>query len=153
MKQLTFNELRLDVDYLYNLNPSKFPAYWNINKNGGKITFHLGEIWDHSQTELTGDIGDEFDCFLDDLIFYDLSERICLERAHEKIKIKGGHCKPCCVKYYALLMMYPFAWDKIKEKQGRTPDQAKLAGLIRLPSTIALSNWVYWHTDYGGVVR
>ena len=145
---------RLDVDYRYNITSSKYPAYWNINKDIGKITFHLGEIWDHSQNDLTGDICDDpVDNFIDDLIYYDLSERICLERAHEKIKIKGGRCKPCCVQYPAQLMLYPFAWEIIMQKHGRTPDKARLAGIIRLPSAIALSKWVYEHTDYGGVVR
>ena len=145
---------RLNVDYKYNLNPSKYPAYWNINKDNGKITFHLGEIWQHSQNNLTGMIdSDPVENFIDDLLYYDLSERICLERAHEKIRIKGGRCKPCCVQYFTQLMLYPFAWETIQQEQGRTPDMAKLAGLLRLPAAIELVDWMSRSSSYGGIAR
>jgi len=114
---------RLCVNYVYTLRDGKHPAYWNINKDDGKITFRLGFIWDISQEEDSVTImpkeNDELDKFINDLIFYDLSERICIERAHEKILIKGGRCNPCCVWYFTQLAMYPFAWDIIKESQGR----------------------------------
>jgi hypothetical protein len=146
---------RLDVDYGVSLHEGKHPAYWNINGDEGKITFYLGEIWDLAQSRSKPDIygWDEMDAFIDELLFFDLSERFCLERAHEKIRIKNGRCNPCCVKYFSELALYPHAWEKIQKKQGRTPESPKIAGLIRLPAAKALSKWVYEHTDFGGVCR
>jgi hypothetical protein len=145
----------LDVEYKYSLFTGKHPAYWNINGDSGKITFYLGEIWGISQSRAKPDIDgwDEMDSFIDELLYYDLSERICLERAHEKIRLKGGRCNPCCVQYFTQLALYPHAWKTIQKKQGREPEDAKCAGLVRLPSAIALSKWVYDHTDFGGVCR
>lgn len=145
----------LDVDYKFSLHPGKHPAYWNINGDIGNITFYLGEIWDLSQSRTKPDIEgwDELDAFIDELLYSDLSERICLERAHEKIRIKNGRCNPCCVRYFTELALYPHAWKKIQKKEGRDKYSAKTAGFIRLPAVKALGKWVYEHTDYGGVNR
>ena len=147
--------MRLDVDYKYSLHNGKHPAYWNINGDSGKITFYLGEIWDLAQSRSKPDIEgwDDMDAFIDELLFSDISERICLERAHEKIHIKGGRCNPCCVRYFTELAMYPHAWKTIQKKEGRDEHSAFQAGLVRLPAAKALSKWVYEHTDYGGVCR
>ena len=111
--------MAFDIEYRYSLFNSKWPAYWNINGNTGKISFYLGNIWEIAQSRPKPDIGgwDEMDSFIDELLFYDISERFCLERAHEKIKIKGGKCNPCCVKHITELAMYPHAWDKIRRNQ------------------------------------
>ena len=146
---------RLEVEYKYSLFKGKHPAYWNINKDEGRITFYLGEIWDVAQSHKKPDVEgwDEFDSFIDDLLYYDLSERICLERAHEKIRLKGGRCNPCSVQYFSQLALYQHAWSEIQKNWGRKPEDAKCAGLIRLSSAKKLSKWVYDHTDFGGVNR
>ena len=146
---------RLDVEYKYSLYQGKYPAYWNINKDSGKITFYLGEIWNIAQSRTKPNVEgwDELDSFIDELLFYDISERFCIERAHEKIRMPKGKCNPCCVSYITQLALYPHAWKDIQTNNGRTPDKAKLAGLLRLPVAIALSKWMYNHTDYGGVCR
>ncbi|KKK62437.1 hypothetical protein LCGC14_3004320, partial [marine sediment metagenome] len=42
--------------------------------------------------------------FTECCIYLILLERICLERAFNKIRIKGGRCNPCCVAKIAQKM-------------------------------------------------
>ena len=42
-----------------------------------------------------------FESFVTLLCYMIIHERYCLERAFQKIKIKGGMCKPCCVMHIA----------------------------------------------------
>jgi len=105
---------RLDVDYRLSLNySSKYVAYWNINKDFGRITFYLPNIWDIATDHslfIEHDHPEEcIENFIDFLILNELIERICLERAHQKIKLHGRtRCKPnCCVRRVALAMHDP----------------------------------------------
>jgi hypothetical protein len=98
-------------------------ARWNINKDIGRITLYLIPLWDDAIDHSLFKEHDEFNTclekFIDYLNFTYVLERVCIERAHEKIRIKGGRCKPCCVRYFAELMTYPLAWDTIKKDFGR----------------------------------
>lgn len=103
----------LNVEYGYSLKWAKYNAYWNIKRGSGKITFYLPRLWAHACDNSTfkeHDFPDECEeNFIQDLIFADLTERICLERAHEKIRMKGRtRCEPnCCVRRAALKMYDP----------------------------------------------
>lgn len=67
---------------------------WNINGDRGTITLFLPRLWEFGSS-LTFE-----ENHIDNLILQIghtfLIERICIERAHEKIIIKGGRCKPSC---------------------------------------------------------
>lgn len=83
----------MKVNYKTSLFPSKKATRWNINKEKGDITIYVTNIWNNSK---------DFDDFVEGCIFFTLVERICIERAYNKIKIKGGHCNPCCVRETAI---------------------------------------------------
>lgn len=115
----------LDVEYKVSLHESKTAGRWNINKDKGTITFNLPILYDYSkrivekyrkETEtdsFTNDMTINF--FITQLIETEVVERVCIERAHEKLKIKGGRCKPFCkVEKPAMLMCYPDDWDEVK---------------------------------------
>jgi hypothetical protein len=117
----------LDVEYKVSLHESKTAGRWNINKDTGTITFNLPIIYDHARKTIDNYRGygcpdgspcEELiiKCFIEELIETGLKERVCIERAYQKLKIKGGRCKPFCkVEKPALLMCYPDEWDKVKE--------------------------------------
>ena len=113
---------RLNVDYRVSLRRSKFAAHWGIHGDEATITFHPDIIWDDGQRSRP-DGWTEEEAFIDHLLFNDVMERICLERAHEKIKIKGGRCgtpprSRCCMLIPTLLMIYPDGWDEIRKDYG-----------------------------------
>ena len=83
----------MKVNYKTSLFPSKKAARWNINKEKANITIYITNIWNDSK---------DFDDFVEGCIFFTLVERICIERAYNKIRIKGGRCNPCCVRETAI---------------------------------------------------
>jgi hypothetical protein len=108
----------------------KHTAHWTVKGEQGKITINVGKMWDESverinkwRSHRTGDEIPENEWnniaetlyiseFIDGIIYSYLMERICLERAFQKLKIKGGRCgKPyrssCCV---AKITESMFAW-------------------------------------------
>ena len=79
------------------IHPSNI-ARWDINKDTGKIVLFIPSIWDEAVKH--SDINDPDDCFrtfVGVTIFSYLMERICIERAHEKIRLKRSKCNPCAV--------------------------------------------------------
>jgi hypothetical protein len=116
----------LDVEYKVSLHESKHGGRWNINKDNGTITFNLPLLYDYSKRVVeqyrtknetdafTNDMTINF--FITQLIETEVVERVCIERAHQKIKIKGGRCKPFCkVESVAMHMCYPDEWDAVKK--------------------------------------
>ncbi len=81
----------MKVKYKISLFPAKNMARWNINKEKGNIIIYISNIWNNNRTK-------GFISFVEWCIYFILIERICLERAHNKIRIKGGRCNPCCVE-------------------------------------------------------
>ena len=71
-----------------------------INGDKGKITLHIGPIWEcanhfdieESASETQRDLA--ISSFIDEITLIYLIERVCLERAHERIRLKGGMCRP-----------------------------------------------------------
>lgn len=82
---------QLHINFTYSLYLSQFHAYHSINKNVGKITCYLAKIWHGNQCNEAF----VFTRFVPNLIGYELLERICLERANLRIRIKN-RCKPTC---------------------------------------------------------
>jgi hypothetical protein len=118
----------LEVEYRLSLNWGKWPAYWNIKKDLGTITQYLPSLWgeacNHSMFFETDHPDICFDNFMQELIYTEIVERICIERAHEGIRMKGRtRCKPnCCVRRAALMMYDP---DQFKELKKYNPINAE----------------------------
>lgn len=91
-----------EVEYKISLYPSKFKAYSGKKGKNGYVKLFISNIWEEADKD--------FDLLVMRMICYTLLERICLERAFNKIRIKGGKCNPCCVKKYAL-EMYRFVLE------------------------------------------
>lgn len=75
-------------------------AQWNINKETAIIRLWLPPIWQEAQ-RTSPDPGNEEETlrdFIGCISFSYLMERICVERAYQKIRLKRDHCTPCCVK-------------------------------------------------------
>jgi len=91
------------VDYKISLYPSQYDGWQSKKGNKGYIKAYVSTIW---CKELSyKDSYDEIDNFVIGLICIYIVERICLERAFQKIKIKGGMCNPCCVQNCSKVVM------------------------------------------------
>lgn len=104
---------RLNIENKISMRISKqAPARWNINKDTGTITIFLPNLWVESKDLMDKWRGYECDevsadgvwnvcnegyinSFIENLIVTYLIERICIERAHEKIRFKRNKCEPC----------------------------------------------------------
>lgn len=83
------------VEYKISLYPSKFLGYQSKNQDTGKITLYISSIWKwvHSWRWTSYFIEPEateimFDDFLNEFLYTMILERICLERAFQKIRMK-----------------------------------------------------------------
>ncbi len=85
-----------EVEYIVSNYPSKYVGYHTCKKETGKITAYISNIWKCSENPET---------FTEDLIFIFLLERICLERAFQKIRLKQ-RCHPCVMAPLARYMLY-----------------------------------------------
>lgn len=75
-------------------------AQWSINRTDAIIRLWLPPIWQEAQ-RVSPDPENETETlrdFIGVMIFSYLLERICVERAYQKIRLKRNHCDPCCVK-------------------------------------------------------
>ncbi len=108
---------------------SIFQGRWNINKDWGAITLNVINLWDaarnHSDFFETDHPETCFENFIQEMNWTYVVERICIERAHEKIRMKGrSRCKPyCCIWWISQFMCYPYVWDMIRKdrSEGRVP--------------------------------
>jgi hypothetical protein len=138
---------RLNVDYKVSLREGKNAAHWNINKDNGTVTHNLPNLWNeavetkdeergYNIQELDGDwehlpaVEGYIDEFIELLVETDLKERVCLERAHEKIRMNGRtRCDPnCCVHRVTSLMLYndPEKWGAIRKMNPINKQPVKL---------------------------
>ena len=93
---------RLDVDNRVSMHyHATHAARWNIKGDHGQITLFIPSIWDdarkHSDFQECDHLEEVMEDFIGALVFGYLMERVCLERAHDRIRVKGGRCNPCCV--------------------------------------------------------
>ena len=87
--------MNYSVNYKISINNSKFAGYQEKKGNNGTIKLFVSVIFEDSK---------DFEDFIDGIIYFTIHERICLERAFNKIRIQGGMCNPCCVKNLAIEM-------------------------------------------------
>ena len=83
----------VDVKYLISISASKFHGYQSKKDNMGYVKAFVSNLWDHANAD--------YNLFVLRLIHIFIHERVCLERGFQRIKIKGGMCKPCCVRNVA----------------------------------------------------
>jgi len=81
-----------EVNYIASNRKSKFAGYQEKKGIEGTVKVFISTIWNDTNN---------FESFVEGLIYYTIHERICLERAFNKIRIKGGMCNPCCVENVA----------------------------------------------------
>jgi len=94
------------VEYRVSLHPSKSAGYQSKARNRGTVTLFLPVLWERS--------GGDVDAFVDELVCVSVLERICLERAWQKIRMKN-RCHPTCkMEKIMLMMMFPDKWDAIR---------------------------------------
>lgn len=86
------NSIKNEVDYIVSIRNSKFQGYQSKNQNIGIIKLFVSSLWNDYP---------EFEMFTKMFCIIQTLERYCLERAFQKIKIRGGMCKPCCVLHLA----------------------------------------------------
>ena len=86
-----------EVDYIISLFPAKWDGYQSKRGTKGIVKAFVSNIWKLAQEDGMKFKEDIFDLFVDYLNFIFINERYCLERAFQKIRIKGGMCNPCCV--------------------------------------------------------
>lgn len=102
---LTLREIP-KVDYKISTHLAKFDGYQSKKGLDGEIKAYISNIWKRAEesVEELQDI-DVYDLFAEYLSVIFIHERYCLERAFQKIRIKGGMCKPCCVEHISLNTM------------------------------------------------
>lgn len=104
------------IDYMISTHPSKYGDFQSKKGKNGIVKTFISTLWDRTEDMvLSGDrwvddnaiiyFNDVFADFFRSFIEVILLERICLERAFNKIKIKGGMCNPCCVRDITKIIM------------------------------------------------
>lgn len=86
-----------EVEYIISTYLSKSEGYQSKKGSTGEIKAFITNIWNKTKKWAKKLHIDHFDLFVDYLNLIFIHERYCLERAFQKIRIKGGMCKPCCV--------------------------------------------------------
>jgi len=90
------------IKYKISLKNSKFWGYQSKSGNAGSITLFVSNIYEKST---------DFDDFIRKYIITQLTERICLERAFQKIRLKN-RCKNCVPSDLAMLMLLMLEYSK-----------------------------------------
>lgn len=90
------------IDYLISTKINRFLGYQSKKGDFGCVKAFISGIWEIT-SEWTENLkgGDHFEWFVKCLCLMIIHERYCLERAFQKIRIKGGMCTPCCVEKIA----------------------------------------------------
>lgn len=93
------------VDYRVSTHLTDYEGYQSKAGNKGTITLFISSIWEDSGC---------FDDFVERLIWVSLTERVCIERAFQKERMKN-RCKPICKSgRIADFMLYPDDWEYIR---------------------------------------
>jgi len=105
-----------DIDLHISTHPSKFAGYQAKSGADGTITLFVSTLWE--------DAHGEYDRFVDKLAYIYLLERVCIERAFQRIRIKN-RCEPVCkLLKIADLMQYPEEWPDIRAYWFTRADEA-----------------------------
>ena len=98
-----------NVEYKISLHPSRFVGYQSKNGNRGEVKLYVGTLWFNNSFEEEKDFEKDFEWFLEDFIHTLILERICLERAFQKIRLKNRcgsfHTFTCKMDYITSIMM------------------------------------------------
>ena len=99
----------LEVENRVSLHRAEHAAHWSIKGDEGKITLNLPKCYNDA-IDIIGRIGisgpdDDIVIFIGVIVFLYLEERICIERAHEKIRLRRDKCHPCIVQSIAEKML------------------------------------------------
>ena len=84
-----------EVEYKISIKASKFSGYQSKKGNQGYVKAFVSNLWKQAMEWHEKEV--RFQLFVDSLCYIFIHERFCLERAFQKIRIKGGMCNPCCV--------------------------------------------------------
>ena len=84
-----------NINYKVSLYPSKNIGYQSKSGINGEVKVFISTIWTHSTT---------FEDFVEKIIYITILERICLERAFQKIRMRN-RCNPCKMEKYAIKMI------------------------------------------------
>lgn len=96
-----------EIDLHISTHPSEFLGYQAKSGTRGTITLFASSLWKEGRGE--------FDRFVAELEYVYLLERICIERAFQRIRMKD-RCEPFCkLQKVADLMRYPDEWPDIRE--------------------------------------
>jgi len=87
------NNKEYHINYKLSLFPSKFAGYQSKNKNKGEVKLYISSIW-NAQFDPHDEFDINFHWFLEAFLYTMLLERICLERAFQKIRMTNR-----CVQY------------------------------------------------------
>ncbi len=87
-----------NIKYKISTYPAKNKGYQSKNKTNGIILAYISNIWRLAEKSSMKFEDDSFQLFVDFLNYIFIHERFCLERAFQKIRIKGDMCNPCCVR-------------------------------------------------------
>ena len=98
------------MEYKISTFQSKYNAYWKVKQQIPMITFYVSTLWKSSEND--------FDTFVDHLIFLHILERICLERRFQHIRMKN-RCKPCKMWKYAQYIQYCINKNNKEEVERR----------------------------------
>jgi len=91
-----------EVEYKVSTHKSKYEGYQSKKGNTGSVKAFISNLW-YGVIRYSKRLGiDIFDLFVESLITIYICERFCLERAFQRIRIKGGACNPCCVQNITL---------------------------------------------------
>lgn len=88
-----------EIEYIISTHPSKAEGYQSKKGLRGKIKVFVSNIWNKTEKWALENQHDPFQLFVDYINLTFICERYCLERAFQKIKIKGGMCNPCCIRH------------------------------------------------------
>ncbi len=96
-----------EIDLRISTHPSEFLGYQAKSGIRGTITLFVSTLWKEAEGE--------FDRFVAELDYVYLLERICIERAFQRIRM-NNRCEPYCkLQKIADLMLYPCAWAEVQE--------------------------------------
>lgn len=86
-----------EVEYKISTHIGNSDGYQSKKGAKGEIKVFVSNVWKKTEKWAKDSNHDPFDIFVDYFNSIFIHERYCIERAFQKIRIKGGMCNPCCV--------------------------------------------------------
>lgn len=116
MRQAETNQ---DIEIIHSLAPAAHTAHWDFRNGRHSITLNIPCIWEDAVQSIEtskgkpfdGNAGDPWnidnyvDALIDNLEASFLTERICIERRRQGLRMKHDRCKPCCLARVVAFMV------------------------------------------------